>query len=77
MEDYVKWHVELTGNKRDTCRILVRQHEGKRPLGIPRRRREEYIKNISPKIMMRRGMDLMFVDPCVILQFIKKNPTRR
>jgi len=67
MEDKMEWHVDITGNKRDRCRILVRQREGKGPLGIPRRRREDNIKNGSPRSMMGRGMDLMFVDPCIVV----------
>jgi hypothetical protein len=39
-------HVECMGKKRNayTCRILVEKPEGKRPLGIPRRMRENNIK---------------------------------
>lgn len=37
-------HVELPGNNRDTCRVLVRQHEGKGPIGLPKRRREDNTK---------------------------------
>jgi hypothetical protein len=44
-------HVELTGN---TCRILLRQPEGK---GSPRHRREDNIKNECPRSMMERGLD--------------------
>jgi hypothetical protein len=32
------------GEKRGVCRVLVGKHEGKRPLGKPRRRREDNIK---------------------------------
>jgi len=50
-------HVEITGNKRDTCRILVSLHEGKGPIVIPRRRREGNIRKESPRSTMGRGMD--------------------
>jgi hypothetical protein len=32
------------GERRDVYRVLVRKPEGKRPLGRPRRRREDNIK---------------------------------
>jgi hypothetical protein len=32
------------GNEKYICTILVRKHQGKRPLGRPRRRREDNIK---------------------------------
>jgi hypothetical protein len=57
MEDKMELHVELTGNKRDTCRILVRQPEGKGPIVIHRGRREDSFKNESPSSMMGGGMD--------------------
>ena len=53
----MEMHIELPGNKRDTRGILVRQPEGKGLLGIPRSRREDNIKNESPRSMMGRGMD--------------------
>jgi hypothetical protein len=34
------WHVARMGEKRKVYRILMRNPEGKRPLGIPRRRRD-------------------------------------
>jgi hypothetical protein len=34
------------GEKRNACRILVGKPEGKRPLGIPRRRLEDTIKMV-------------------------------
>jgi hypothetical protein len=38
----LRWarHVACMGESRGTCRILVGQPEGRRPLGRPRRRRE-------------------------------------
>jgi hypothetical protein len=39
----VRW-----GEKRDTCKVLVRKPEEKRPLGRPRRRWEDNSK-IDPK----------------------------
>jgi hypothetical protein len=41
------------GEERGVCRVLVGRPEGKRPLGIPRRRWEDNIK-IDPR---ERGMD--------------------
>jgi len=42
----MKWpgHVALMGERRGVYRVLVRKPEGKRPLGRPRRRREDNIK---------------------------------
>jgi hypothetical protein len=37
-------HVARIGEKKNAYRILVGKPEGKRPLGIPRRRRVENIK---------------------------------
>jgi hypothetical protein len=37
-------HVARVGEKRNAYRILVRKSEGKRPLGIPRRRWLDNIK---------------------------------
>jgi len=37
-------HVACMGEGRGVCRVLVRKPEGKRPLGRPRRRRENNIK---------------------------------
>ena len=37
-------HVARMGERRDTYRVLVGKHEGKRLLGRPRRRWEENIK---------------------------------
>jgi len=37
-------HVARMGEKRGVYRILVGKPEGRRPLGRPRRRWEEYIK---------------------------------
>jgi hypothetical protein len=34
------------GEKRNACRILVRNPEGKRPLGRPKHRWEENIKRV-------------------------------
>ena len=44
------------GERRGVYRGLVRKPEGKRPLGIPRRRWEDNIK-IDLQEMIRRGMD--------------------
>jgi hypothetical protein len=38
------WHVARMGEKTNACRILVRNPEGKRPLGRPRRRWVDNIK---------------------------------
>jgi len=38
------WHVVRTGQGRGVYRVLVGKSEGKRPLGRPRRRREDNIK---------------------------------
>jgi hypothetical protein len=42
----MKWvgHVALVGEGRGVYRVLVGRPEGKRPLGRPRRRREDNIK---------------------------------
>ena len=42
----LRWagHVALTGERRGVYRVLVGKPEGKRPLGIPRRRWEDNIK---------------------------------
>jgi hypothetical protein len=42
----MRWegHVARMGEKRNSYRILVRMPEGKRPLGIPRRRWVDNIK---------------------------------
>jgi hypothetical protein len=42
----MRWdgHVARMGERRDLYRVLVGKPEGKRPLGTPRRRREENIK---------------------------------
>jgi hypothetical protein len=42
----MRWagHVARMGEKRNSCRILVRKPEGKRPLGRPRRRWADNIK---------------------------------
>jgi hypothetical protein len=37
-------HVAHMGEKTNVCRISVRKPKGKRPLGRPRRRREDNIK---------------------------------
>ena len=38
------WHVARMEERRGVHRVLVRNHEGKRPLGRPRRRWEDNIK---------------------------------
>jgi hypothetical protein len=42
----IRWagHITCMGDKRNAYRILVREPEGKRPLGRPRRRWEDNIK---------------------------------
>jgi hypothetical protein len=42
----IRWagHVERMGEGRGVSRVLVGRHEGKRPLGRPRRRWEDNIK---------------------------------
>jgi hypothetical protein len=42
----MRWagHVARMGEGRGVYRVLVRNPEGKRPLGIPKRRREDNIK---------------------------------
>jgi len=37
--------------------------------------REQYL-NCLRRILLNKIEDLIFVDPCIIVQFIKKNPTR-
>jgi hypothetical protein len=46
-------HVARTGEKRGVYCVLVRKHEGKRPLGRPKRRSELNKKNGSS----RNGME--------------------
>jgi len=38
------WHVACVGERRGVYRVLVGKPEGKRPIGRPRRRREDNIK---------------------------------
>jgi hypothetical protein len=38
------WHIARTEKSRDASRVLVGKSEGKRPLGIPKRRWEDNIK---------------------------------
>jgi len=42
----MRWagHIVCMGERRGVYRVLVREHEGKRPLGRPRRRWEDNIK---------------------------------
>jgi len=44
----MRWagHVARMGEDRGVHRVLVGKHEGKRPLGIPRRRWEDNIKMV-------------------------------
>ena len=48
----MRWpgHVGLLGEKRSAYRVLVGNPEGKRPLGIPRRRWEYNIKMDLQKV---------------------------
>ena len=43
-------HVARMGERRDIYRVLVGKPEGKRPLGRPRRRREDNIKMDLQKV---------------------------
>jgi hypothetical protein len=49
-------HVACMGDRRDAYRVLLRNPEGKRQLGRPRRRWEDNIK-----------MNLILYGPCIIL----------
>jgi len=40
----IRWHVARVGGRRSAYGVLVGKPEGKRPLGRPRRRYEDYIK---------------------------------
>jgi hypothetical protein len=42
----MRWagHVVRVGEKRGVCSVLVGKPDGKRPLGRPRRRRDDFIK---------------------------------
>jgi hypothetical protein len=53
----MRWagHVARRGKKRNACRILVRKTEGKRPLGIPRRRWVDNIKMDLREIASNRN----------------------
>jgi hypothetical protein len=44
------WHVAQIGEKRNAYRILVGKPEGKRPLGRPRRRWVDNIRNYLGEI---------------------------
>jgi len=54
----VKWagHVARMGERRGVFRVLVGRPDGKRPLGRPRRRREDNIKRDLQEVGCR-GMD--------------------
>jgi len=54
----MRWvgHVTRMGNRRGACRVLVGKHEGKRPLGRPRRSWEDNIK-IGHQEVECGGMD--------------------
>ena len=54
----MKWagHVACMGERRGVYRVLVVKHEGKRPLGRPRRRWEDNIKTDLQEVGCR-GMD--------------------
>ena len=53
----MRWagHVARTGEDRGVHRVLVGKPEGKRPLGRPRRRREDYIKMDLQEVGGGRG----------------------
>jgi hypothetical protein len=54
----MRWagHVARNGEKKNTCRILVGEPEGKKPLGKPRRRRVSNIEMDFREICLD-GMD--------------------
>jgi len=57
----IRWagHVECVGEKRCVYMVLVGKPEGKRPLGRPKRRREDNIKMDVQKVGCRgNGLDL-------------------
>jgi hypothetical protein len=58
----MRWaeHVAKMGSKRNAYRILVGKPEGKRPLGRPRRKREENIK-MDLREIGRCGMDWIYL----------------
>ena len=53
----MRWagHVSRMGEDRGVHRVLVGKPEGKRPLGRPRRRREDYIKMELQEVGGGRG----------------------
>ena len=54
----MRWagHVAQMGERRGVCRVVVGKPEGKKPLGIPRRRWEDNIKMDLQKVGCE-GMD--------------------
>jgi hypothetical protein len=66
--------VALTGDRRDAYRALVGRSEGKRPIGRPKRRRENNIKMGIPE-MAWEGIEWIDLDEnrdrwCVILYVV-------
>jgi len=59
----MKWagHVACMGEKRGIHRVLVGRPEGRRPLGRPKRRREENIKMHFQKVGL--GIDWIELAP--------------
>jgi hypothetical protein len=53
------WHVALMGEKTNACRILMGKPEGKRPLGIPRRR---WVNNIKMDLIEIELSDMNWFD---------------
>jgi hypothetical protein len=55
----MRWagHVERMGEKRGAYSILVGRPEGRRPLGRPRRRREDNIKMNLQDVRWGHGLD--------------------
>jgi len=56
----MRWtgHVACVGERRGLHNILVEKHEGKRPLGKPRRRLEDNIKMDLQEVEWEHGLDL-------------------
>jgi hypothetical protein len=50
-------HLAHMGERRGIYRVLVGKPEGKRPLGIPRRRKESKIKMDLQVVVWSHGLD--------------------
>ena len=59
----MRWagHVARMGEMRGVYRVLVRKHEGKRPLGRPGRRWEDNIKMDLQEVGLRVGTGLSWL----------------